>query len=363
MVPIKIDKYGPSSINAGDKFNVQPNGYSAIWIELSDRCEKDLIVQFDGYTLKSILNDKLLTALVPDSLTITPRTIDITIFYSRSPSCYTSLSFQILGSSAIEEYKKESDTIKKPNFFIIGAPRSGTTSMYWHLSLHPNIFMSAKKEPYYFDKRAHYFLQNAVTSFDSYLSLFQFAPFDSIVIGEASTTYLSSKEALSKINKFSPESKLLIMLRNPIDAAVSLFLRHREGGKYENADTFNTAWSLCIKGDRTFITNYHELFLIGNQLQNAIDLFGEDRLKVILFDNLAEDSISVYKHVLAFLNLKLDRTTQVKKSNSAKWINYRSIVNKDIYEEMAMFFFPQIEKVSAIIRYDLSHWLRAYEEL
>ena len=104
---------------------------------------------------------------------------------------------------------------RAPNFFIIGAPKSGTTALSQYLRDHPNIFFSGVKEPHFFDldtsKRLKLDLQ-------TYLSLFAKArPELHIAVGEGSTGYLFSKVAVSEILKFNPDSKFIVMLRNPVD--------------------------------------------------------------------------------------------------------------------------------------------------
>jgi hypothetical protein len=363
MDPIIIKNYGPTNTLVGLKFNVQPNQYSAIWFELAETCGRELIVQFGGHTLKSALNGRLLTALVPEKLIERVGKIEIKIFYPEHPDHSISLSFNITGKQIKRIKPLNQYNEKRPNFFIVGAPRSGTTSMYWHLSSHPNIYMSKIKEPYFFDKRAYGIMQNAVTSLSSYLSLFQYSPFDCAVIGEASTTYLSSKESLLKIRQFCPAAKILIMLRNPIDAAISLFLRHREGRRNETLDDFTTAWSLCNSAGRTFINNYKELFMIGNQVKNVFTIFNKEQVNIVFFEDLVNDSVSVYENILNFVGQAMDKKVPLQKSNSAKWRHLHTIISPGIHGEMAKHFYPQIDQVSTMIGRNLDHWKIPYEKL
>jgi hypothetical protein len=90
--------------------------------------------------------------------------------------------------------------------------------------------MSRIKEPYHFDPRAQGVLDEAVVCKDQYMALFRFAPFNARLIGEGSTTYASSPEALRRINEFSPQARVLMILRNPLEASLSLYLQHLRGG-------------------------------------------------------------------------------------------------------------------------------------
>jgi hypothetical protein len=142
--------------------------------------------------------------------------------------------------------------MKLPNFFIVGAPKAGTTSLYSYLRQHPQIYMSPIKEPNYFadEMRLDNFVKEArpriaaemrdlqeylrgdmrqtrfggwVSSWEDYLKLFRNAA-DEIAIGEATPCYLWSETAARNIAARIPEAKIIINLRNPIDRAYSQYL-------------------------------------------------------------------------------------------------------------------------------------------
>ena len=107
-----------------------------------------------------------------------------------------------------------------PNFFLAGAPKCGTTSLSEYLRAHPNVFMCCPKEPFYFDDdltRIH-----AVGSFDDYLALFRNCGEEHLAVGEASTCYLFSRNAMKRIHAFNDEAKIIVMFRNPADFLPSL---------------------------------------------------------------------------------------------------------------------------------------------
>ena len=105
--------------------------------------------------------------------------------------------------------------MKLPNFFIVGAMKSGTTSLYWYLNAHPQVYMSPMKEPNYFCK--DYTSESAdrrgkVTNWNDYVRLFEAAG-NEIAIGEASVVYLGSRCAAQEIHQALPNSRILILLR------------------------------------------------------------------------------------------------------------------------------------------------------
>jgi len=110
--------------------------------------------------------------------------------------------------------------MKQPNFFIIGAPKCGTTALASYLSAHTDVFFSHPKEPTYFNQDFDE-KPRAAHNEKEYLHLFEQA--DGLkMVGEGSTRYLSSNVAVKNIMKFNPQAKIIIMLRNPIDMYISL---------------------------------------------------------------------------------------------------------------------------------------------
>lgn len=357
-----VKDYGPKAIGAKEGFNVQPNGQSAMWFLLGHPYDGDVVVEFDGYYLKSALSGNMLSALVPDTLLEIPREVTVRIFDTDRPRRQVDLRFVVTGSIQNRRpasVRSDIHANRKPNFFLIGAPRSGTTVMYWALASHPDIFMTKLKEPFFFDERAHGLLTNAVTSEKDYLDLFRYAPMQASILGEASTTYLSSSDALRKIRSFSDEARALAMLRNPIDSSISMYLQMRRGSKYESLPDFETAWRQKSSGRRPFVTNYAELFQIGRQLCAAEAIFGKGNMKVVLFDDLLSQGECVYLDILTFLGLSAEQNKSLTRGNSSGHDNLRDLVSKEVLEEMIEHFRPEVEIVSEYTGRNLDHWLKS----
>src|SRR5690606_1060014 len=104
-----------------------------------------------------------------------------------------------------------------PNFIIIGAPKAGTTSLYYYLRQHPQIFMSSVKEPNFFategldlhteDALDRVWIDQSITDLDSYSTLFADVK-DETAVGEASTSYLGSRHAARRIHYHVPDARL-----------------------------------------------------------------------------------------------------------------------------------------------------------
>jgi len=113
-----------------------------------------------------------------------------------------------------------------PNFFIVGAPRAGTSSLWEYLKAHDEIFMSTLKEPNFFH---NVLLKNkpqySISNKKKYLNLFKDVKNEK-AIGEASTTYLHDPDSAQLIHAVVPKARIIIILRNPIDRAFSHYSFH-----------------------------------------------------------------------------------------------------------------------------------------
>ncbi|RFA37823.1 sulfotransferase domain-containing protein [Alkalilimnicola ehrlichii] len=135
-------------------------------------------------------------------------------------------------------------TVKSPNFFIIGAPKCGTTSLARWLSEHPETYLSPTKEPHYYSTDLS---NRRIKSESSYLSLFSGVGSAHKAIGEASTWYLYSKEAVANIERQHSGTRYIVMTRDPIEMAHSLY-HHNYRVLHEDQPTFERAWKL--QGER-----------------------------------------------------------------------------------------------------------------
>lgn len=194
-----------------------------------------------------------------------------------------------------------------PNLFIVGAAKAGTTTLWSALKMHPEIFMSESmdlKEPCYFVDGY------GVNSLDEYLSSFPKSGYR--FVGDASAAYLSSAEASEKIFAFNPDSKVIILLRNPADRAYSLYNWMVQEG-YEWISTFERAlayeptrmkrkipnpWEPAFRDDYLYFASglYYE------QVRRYLDLFG-DNVKIFLFDDLVSSSAKILEECQIFLGV------------------------------------------------------------
>ncbi len=198
--------------------------------------------------------------------------------------------------------------MQKPDFFIVGAPKCGTTSLYRYLERHPDVFLPQEKELNYFSSDL---FPAGYISESQYCSLFKDAHAEQL-IGEASVWYLFSEIAASKIYEFSPEAKIIVMLRNPVEMLYSLHSQHYFQGM-EDVKDFKSALEMellrkCSKNTTTVAANpkllaYRDIASYSVQVERYISVFGQGNVHVILYDDFKIDPLGVYRRVLAFLGL------------------------------------------------------------
>jgi hypothetical protein len=214
----------------------------------------------------------------------------------------------------------------KPNFFIIGAPKCGTTALSAYLSDHPDVYISHPKEPHYFNDD----LRNRhIRTLPEYLACFDGARPHHRAIGEASVHYLYSRTAVLNILDFQPEARFIVMVRNPLEMARSWYSEAAyRSGVGETAASFEDAWYLQEerRQGRSIpricrepkLLQYQDLCSLGAQLERLFAVVPRDRVHIIVFDDFVSDTRSEFENVLKFLNVPLYGKTVFPRVNEAK---------------------------------------------
>lgn len=218
----------------------------------------------------------------------------------------------------------------KPTFYVIGAPKCGTTSLCQYLSEHPQVFVTSPKEPGYWSKDIPQDPDLGMLRFESvedYLELYDGATERHLARGEGSTQYLFSAVALSEILRFQQDAKFIAVVRNPIELAYAF---HGEL-LYQCIETepdFETAWRL--QSERALglklpkrcwypgYLQYGNIAMLGKHLQRAFALIPAGQLKVFVYDDFARDTAKIYHEAVDFLGLAEHDRTAFPVNNSAK---------------------------------------------
>jgi len=284
---------------------------------------------------------------------------------------------------------------RKPNFFIVGAQRCGTTTLYHTLKKHPDIFMSPVKEPCFFIK------QKTKKEWDEYLQLFQKSNKEKI-IGEASTIYFHNKKSPYLIKNKTPNAKILIQLRSPVERTISAYKQNRKRGKEKlNLKDALTEENKRIQKNFDNSFYYFHKSIYYPQVKKFFDVFGEKSVKITVFEEFIQNPQKILNEIASFLEIDPKKFIQeIKKYNPGNQLGINCLNNfltrksffkkffkfilstrikKQIKEKIYWFplsskkikvsfsekekkklqkkFIPDIKKLENLIKKDLNCWL------
>lgn len=199
-----------------------------------------------------------------------------------------------------------------PNFLVIGAEKSGTTSLDYYLKQHPQIYMSEMKEPRFFAPEFYttYYhgprvgKRTTPMSLEEYELLFR-AVNGEVAVGEVSPQYLYLESCCQRIADRLPDAKLIVVLRNPVDRAFSAYTYQLTCG-YDLENTFEEA--LAQEPTRVAeqwrpVWYYRSLGLYFEQLSRFFRVFPQQNIQVLLYDDLRQDAIAFAQQVYTFLDV------------------------------------------------------------
>ncbi|MCL7939445.1 hypothetical protein M8009_03880 [Halomonas sp. ATCH28] len=281
--------------------------------------------------------------------------------------------------------------------------------LYYYLKDHPEIFLPELKEPHFYSDDLR--LRDRIDDHKSYSRLFDDAPASSIV-GEASASYLFSKNAVHSIMAENPDAKIIAMLRNPVEM-IQAYHSELCYNLSEDEHNFEYAWSLqaarrqgqnippsCVEPN---ILQYYEVGCLGDQVEKLMSIVPASQRLVILHDDVKQDVEGVYRDVLSFLEVSpvlpnsfevVNERKRLKNKNLAllhknlperlgrlygplkkmgnavgitpsRWMEKYNIekgkkerLPEHFVHELEDAFRPQVEKLETLLGRDLSHWLR-----
>lgn len=206
-------------------------------------------------------------------------------------------------------------TETRPNLFIVGAQKSGTSALAGWLGQHPEACMSFPKEPGFlaFGESGYCFpdgygkpapaSQYVVRDERNYLNLFAHATPDQAIRGEASTWYFALPGMAQKIKAYNPDAKIIVILRNPVERAYSAWC-HARGDRLEPCEDFSAALALeAQRGEVEFLLRYQQMGLYSEALADYQSVFPPSQLLVLFYDDVRADPLSVWRNVCDFLGI------------------------------------------------------------
>jgi hypothetical protein len=295
---------------------------------------------------------------------------------------------------------------RRPDFFIVGAPKAGTTSLHDYLRQHPQIFMPALKELNYFGSDRT--LRNTPRLSEAeYLRMFARAP-AGVRIGEASVSYLRSELAAREIAAFSPGAQAIVMLRNPVEMMHAM---HSELVFLGAEDLVDFADAVAAEADRregrripSAVNNsravlYRDAATFSSQVERYFAALGRDQVHVIVFDDFKADTHAQVRNTFRFLDVDesfsprlevinpakvprlrlvqrllqsppgwlrgaarraLPRTTRKRIYRGVQRLNARrqarSAMDPELRAQLTAEFAPEVERLERLLERDLSAW-------
>lgn len=296
--------------------------------------------------------------------------------------------------------------MRRPNFFIAGAPKCATTAMDAYLSRHPDIFMAVKEASHFAtDILAPHHVHRERSVYER---IFRRAGSQKIV-GESSVCYMVSQVAAEQMYEYAPGAKILCMVRNPVDVVESLHSQRYFNGIERRADLREV-----LEADKRqpgFASTCHDprfaaipakysiVVQFAEQIQRFYDTFGHEQVRVVVYDDIRADVGGVYRQVLEFLgvdpafqpNFQIVNPNKVPYSpalahriqtipgwvhRTGRVLGLRPLLNRarrtfvqlnrrdvrrppmedSLRAELQKEFRPQVEALSNLLQRDLTHW-------
>lgn len=303
----------------------------------------------------------------------------------------------------------ERRNLTKPNVFLVGAAKCGTTSLTQYLAPHPDVFLCNPRETFHFctDLDVHPGMQ--VPDRQEYINLFRKAENRGARI-DGSVWHIYSKTAARAIKEFAPDAKIIIMLRNPIDVMWSLhgwylytaaedILDFREALEAQDDRRAGRRIPKDTVCRQTLL--YTDVATFSPQVERYFDTFDRDRVKVILFDDFIADTPGEFRRILEFLEIDPEFQVDFTVHGAASEIRNPSVkilfrkhrwlrtslgrvvpervrgamgktlaavkpkaqqrqkrMDPELRRTLLNEFKPEIERLGRLLDRDLSHWLK-----
>lgn len=217
-----------------------------------------------------------------------------------------------------------------PNFFIVGAPKCGTTAWTEYLSNHPSIFVPGAKEPHFFNTDQPGFRWSK--DWQSYFDHYRDYAGEKVVV-DASVQYLYSEQAARNIAQFEPRARILIMLRS-----ASAFIRSYHNQLLinldENIEDLREAWE--ISGQRSdtdvpagcrdlSILDYKRVGRFSEQVARYISCFSREQIMVVFMEDWTQEPRALYLRIMDFLGVPDDGRMDFPRIHAAKHFSSRTL--------------------------------------
>jgi hypothetical protein len=273
--------------------------------------------------------------------------------------------------------------VTAPNFFLVGAAKSGTTTLYAALRAHDDVYLPTLKEPHVYayladPSTASHLYPDEATARRRYRELYDDVR-DEAAIGDASTTNLVVAGAAAAIAGDVPEARIVAILRHPVDRAFSHFCHFVSAGGDDLRDFAEAVAAEAARQDKGYPFTYQYLgwSRYSEQLRPYFELFGRDRVLVHLYDDLCSDGETVVRATFRFLGVDdhgplppVGRLNQIRPEPAARGrtrlrrllgrdpspARRRPTLDPDLRAALTASFEDEIARLEDLLRRDLAGW-------
>ncbi len=211
-----------------------------------------------------------------------------------------------------------------PNFYLVGAPKCGTTSLFDWFAEHKDVFCGYRKEPGTLAGTPEHPLPSALP-YDAYLEMYAGRRGEAYAL-DASTRYLLAPQAPGNIARLATSPKIAMVLRNPVDAIYSQYFEY-VAQEVENHQTFEAALEADLQrpfDDRALRQPYRLTFAYAPQVARYFETFGRENVRCILFDDLKTDDRAVLAGLCDWLEIS-DPGSGLGASNQARAVRFKAL--------------------------------------
>ena len=253
----------------------------------------------------------------------------------------------------------------KPNFFIPGAAKSGTTSLHELLDIHPDISMSKEKEPVYWNNKLFNEFENLEIS--RYLNLFEQ---EVKIKGESTTSYMYYDNFIKNVkDNFHQPPKFIFILRNPIDRYISHYNWLKGLGKEKRRidKIIEEDRYLDFKEYNDYPKQYYQFGLYYKWISRFIENFGKENIKIVTFEKLISERLNILNSCYEFLGVnKMDSVNFIKSNKTNKVIFpsmyhflRKSSIGKMKYTSISKYFVPKKirTKIKSLMKIAIKNWI------
>ena len=225
-----------------------------------------------------------------------------------------------------------STDLRPPDFFLVGAPKAGTSALHAALAQHPGLFLSPVKEPKYYmcgdspppaykgpgDAHSN---QEWIWQRRRYLELFAGAP-EGALRGESTPFYLYHRDARRRIAADAPDARIIAVLRDPVDRAYSNWMHLWTDGLEPCADVVEAVRREPDRVERGWAPfwHYQGLGMYGRQLADLLAHVDRDRVLLLRYRQLVDEPSETLHRVFGFLGVPSVDVSSIPSDNSRVFV-------------------------------------------